>query len=124
MNDEQKHAMAKDILSSARRSRNVFTFIPIFSSLSLQRGRSSPDFHLVLDCRCPGSRQRTAFDDLLASYVGIAFAVINLLFLIAILKRPLFRQGDEQVSLARIKAVNPWGFRVRSALWLRGGHSL
>jgi hypothetical protein len=104
MNDEQKHAMAKDILSSEIKKR-LYLYSYIFLILL-----TVADLLLFIICLIvDGQEAASRTPSLAASYVGIAFAVINL-FLIAILSALYFVESGEQVSLARIKAVN--GIRV------------
>jgi hypothetical protein len=100
MNDDQKHAMAKDILSSELKKRLYlysYIFLIVLSVVDLVIFIIA----LVVDAQDSASRMPS----LICSYVGIAFAVINL-FLIAILSALYFVQPDDEVSFARIKAVN------------------
>ena len=104
MDDEHKHAMAKDILSSEIKKR-LYLYSYIFLIVLTVVNLLLFIICLIVD----GQEAASRAPSLVASYVGIAFAVINL-FLIAILSALYFVESGERVSMARIKAVN--GIRV------------
>lgn len=96
--------MAKDILSSEIKKR-LYLYSYIFLTVL-----TVADLLLFIICLIvDGQEAASRTPSLIASYVGVAFAVINL-FLIAILSALYFVESGEQVSMARIKAVN--GIRV------------
>lgn len=100
MNDDQKHAMAKDILSSELKKR-LYLYSYIFLIALSVVDLILFIIALVVDAQESSSRMPS----LVCSYVGIAFSVIAL-FLIAILSALYFVRPDDEVSFARIKAVN------------------
>ena len=93
MDDEHKHAMAKDILSSEIKKR-LYLYSYIFLIVLTVVNLLLFIICLIVD----GQEAASRAPSLVASYVGIAFAVINL-FLIAILSALYFVESGERVSM-------------------------
>jgi hypothetical protein len=128
MNDEQKHAMAKDVLSSELKKRLYlysFIFLIVLSVVDL--------LIFIIDLIVDAQDSAARMPSLICSYLGIAFAAIAL-FLMAILSALYFVKPDEDVGSDRIRAVSRIRITIRgfglaagvtfiisSALGLAGG---